>query len=256
MIIDTHCHLNDEELYKDYKNVIKRAKEAGVEAFFVVGWDYESSKLAVELAENNDCVFAIVGYHPCNIDGVSDTEFEQTMSLLNHPKVVALGEIGLDYYWVEDKEKREEQKRFFVRQIKEANKYKKPISIHCRDATDDCLKILQENHVDRGGVMHCYSGSVESMNEFLKCGMYISLGGPATFKNAKTPKEVAKQVPFDKLLVETDSPYLSPHPLRGTLNEPKNVALVVNEIATLRNISVEEVIEQTKRNTSKLFFNK
>lgn len=253
MIIDTHCHLNDEELYKDYKNVVKRAKEAGITTLFVVGWDYESSKQAIEIAESDENIFAIVGYHPCNIEGVSDEEFNKTMSLLDHPKVVALGEIGLDYYWVKEAEKREYQKRFFIRQINEANKHNLPISIHCRDAIDDCLRVLKENHVNKGGVMHCYSGGSEYMNEFLKVGMYISLGGPVTFKNAKAPKEVAIKVPFDKLLVETDSPYLAPHPLRGSVNEPANTLLVVQEIARLRNVSEEEVADQTTKNAKRLF---
>ena len=123
MIIDTHCHLNDEELYQDYKNVVKRAKEAGITTLFVVGWDYESSKLAMEIAESQENIFAIVGYQPCNIEGVSDEEFDKTMSLLNHPKVIAVGEIGLDYYGVKEPEKRELQKQFFIRQIGEANKH-------------------------------------------------------------------------------------------------------------------------------------
>ena len=253
MIIDTHCHLNDEELYQDYKNVVKRAKEAGITTLFVVGWDYESSKLAIEIAESQENIFAIVGYQPCNIEGVSDEEFNKTMSLLNHPKVIAVGEIGLDYYWVKEPKKRELQKQFFIRQIDEANKHNLPISIHCRDAIDDCLKILKEHHVNKGGVMHCYSGGFEYMNEFLKVGMYISLGGPVTFKNAKAPKEVAVKVPLDKLLVETDSPYLAPHPLRGSVNEPANTLLVVQEIARLRELDVEEVAKQTTENAKKLF---
>ena len=253
MIIDTHCHLNDEELYNDYENVVKRAKEAGITTLFVVGWDYESSKLAIEIAETHKNIYAIVGYQPCNIEGVSDEEFNKTMSLLEHPKVIAVGEIGLDYYWVKEPEKRERQKQFFIRQINEANKRGLPISIHCRDAIDDCLKILKENHVDKGGVMHCYSGGPQYMTEFLKVGMYISLGGPVTFKNAKAPKEVAMRIPLDRLLVETDSPYLAPHPLRGSVNEPANTLLVVEEIARLREMSVEEVAKQTSENAKRLF---
>ncbi len=253
MIIDTHCHLNDEELYNDYENVVKRAKEAGITTLFVVGWDYESSKLAIEIAETRENIYAIVGYQPCNIEGVSDEEFNKTMSLLDHPKVIAVGEIGLDYYWVKEIEKRELQKQFFIRQIEEANKHNLPISIHCRDAIDDCLRILKDNRVNKGGVMHCYSGGPEYMNEFIKVGMYISLGGPVTFKNAKAPKEVAIKVPFDKLLVETDSPYLAPHPLRGSVNEPANTLLVVQEIARLRELSEEEVAKQTSENAKRLF---
>ena len=166
---------------------------------------------------------------------------------------MALGEIGLDYYWVKDEEQRNLQKEYFVRQIKEANKHHLPICVHNRDAINDCLEILKNNHVEMGGVMHCFSGSVEVMNEFLKCGMYISLGGPVTFKNARVPKEVAKVVPLDKLMVETDSPYLAPHPYRGKQNEPSYITLVVDEIASLKGVSKEEIMEATYRNASKMF---
>ena len=253
MIFDTHCHLNDEQLYPRIDEVIKAAQEAGVDRFCVVGWNKDSSLLAVKIAETYDNVYAIVGFHPTDVFDVSEEDFNLVMNLLDHPKVVALGEIGLDYYWENDLSRREIQKQYFIRQIKEANKHKKPISIHNRDAIDDCLKILQSNHVDCGGVMHCYSGSVESMREFLKVGMYISLGGPVTFKNAKQPKEVAKAVPLDRLLVETDCPYLAPHPLRGTINEPKNIGLTVMEIASLREMDQGSLVKATEENAKRLF---
>ena len=253
MIFDTHCHLNHEDLYKDIDNVIKRAKEVGVSRFLVVGYDKPSSLLAVKIAERYDFIYAAVGYHPTEINNLSEEDFDEIMNLLDHPKVVALGEIGLDYYWVKDEKERELQKQYFIRQIIEANKHKKPICIHNRDAINDCLTILKENPVDMGGVMHCYSGSVETMKEFLKCGMYISLGGPVTFKNAKTPKEVAKEVPLDKLMVETDSPYLAPHPYRGKQNEPSLIPLIVEEIASLKGLTKEEIEEATYSNASKMF---
>ena len=253
MIFDTHCHLNHPDLYNDLDNVIKRAKDVGVSRFLVVGYDKETSLLAIKLAEQYDFIYAAIGYHPTEINNLSEADFNTIMNLLDHPKVVALGEIGLDYHWVEDKEGRELQKVYFIRQIKEANKHKKPICIHNRDAINDCLTILKENPVDMGGVMHCYSGSVESMYEFLKCNMHISLGGPVTFKNAVAPKEVAKNVPLDKLLVETDSPYLAPHPYRGKQNEPSLIPLVIKEIAFQRGMKEEEIIEATFKNASKLF---
>ena len=253
MIFDSHCHLNHEDLYKDLNGVIERAKEAGVTRFLVVGYDKRSSLLAVDLANRFDFVYAAIGYHPTEIYGLSEEDFQDVMSLLKHPKVVALGEIGLDYYWIKDEKERELQKEYFIRQIDIANENDLPISIHNRDAINDCLQILKEHPVKMGGVMHCYSGSVESMHEFLKCGMYISFGGPVTFKNAKTPKEVATIVPLDKLLVETDSPYLAPHPFRGTQNEPAKIRLVVEEIARLRNMKFEEIEDATFKNASKLF---
>lgn len=253
MIFDSHCHLNHEDLYKGLNGVIERAKIAGVTRFLVVGYDKQSSLLAVDLANRFDFVYAAIGYHPTEIYGLSEEDFLDVMSLLKHPKVVALGEIGLDYYWIKDEKERELQKEYFIRQIDIANENDLPISIHNRDAINDCLQILKEHPVKMGGVMHCYSGSVESMHEFLKCGMYISFGGPVTFKNAKTPKEVATIVPLDKLLVETDSPYLAPHPFRGTQNEPAKIRLVVEEIARLRNMKFEEIEDATFENASKLF---
>ena len=253
MIFDTHCHLNHEDLYKDIDNVIKRAKDAGVAKFLGVGYDKETSLLAVELAEKYEGIYAAVGYHPTEIDNVSEEDFKEIIDLLKHPKVVALGEIGLDYYWVKDLEERNKQKQYFIRQIEEANKNSIPIVVHNRDAINDCLEILKEHRPIFGGVMHCYSGSAELVNEFIKLGMYISIGGPVTFTNAKTPKEVAKVVPLDKLLVETDSPYLSPHPFRGTQNEPARIKLVVDEIARLREAKIEEIEDATYQNACNMF---
>ena len=253
MIFDTHCHLNHPDLYKDIDGVIKRAQEAGVSRFLVVGYDKESSILAVKIAEQYDFVYAAVGYHPTEIFDLSDEDFDEVMKLLDHPKVVALGEIGLDYYWNKEINEKERQRQYFIRQIEIANQHNLPISIHCRDAINDCLEILKNHPVKMGGVMHCYSGSAESMNEFLKLGMYISLGGPVTFKNAKTPKDVASLVPLDRLLVETDSPYLSPHPFRGTQNEPFKITYIVEEIARLKGLSIEKTTNQTSDNAERLF---
>lgn len=252
MIFDTHCHLNHEDLYKRIDEVIENAKKVGVEYFLVVGYDKKSSLLAAKIAKKYEFCYAAVGFHPTEIDDVSDEDFNEVMDLLEDEKVVALGEIGLDYYWVEDLSQREKQKHFFIRQIEEANKRNKPISIHNRNSVEDCLSILKEHTPKCGGIMHCYSGSVESMHEFMKCGMYISLGGPVTFKNAKTPKEVAKVVPLDHLLVETDSPYLAPHPLRGSENEPKNIVLVVEEIARLKEMDIKVIEDATTENAFRL----
>lgn len=253
MIFDTHCHLNSKELYIDHENHIISAKNEGVARFLVVGYDYKSSKIAVELAEKYDFVFAAVGYHPVDVLKASEKELSDTFSLLKHPKVVALGEIGLDYHWVEDDKDREKQKELFVKQIHIANENNLPVIIHNRDATEDCYKILKEHKPLKQGVMHCYSGSVEMAKEFIKLGLYISLGGPVTFKNAKTPKQVATEIPLEHLLVETDCPYLAPHPLRGTMNAPKNIVYVVEEIAKLKNISRSEVEKATFENAEKVF---
>ena len=253
MIFDTHCHLNSEELYERLDEVLESAKKVGVDKFLVVGWNKESSLLAVELANQYPEIYAAIGFHPTDIDGVSDEDFDQVMSHIDDPKVVAVGEIGLDYHWVKDPAQREKQKEWFIKQINFANEHKKPISIHNREAFEDCLKILKEHRPEYSGVMHCYSGSVELLKDVLNLGLYIGLDGPLTFTNAKTPKEVCEEVPLDKLLVETDSPYLSPHPLRGTVNEPKNIALVIDEITRIKGLSKKHIMDVIYQNSCKLF---
>ena len=253
MIFDTHCHLNDEKLLPRVEEVIESAKEAGVNPFLVIGWDKQSSLCAIKLAERFECVYAAIGFHPENIFDMQENDFDETMSFINHPKVVAVGEIGLDYYWTKDPVQRELQKEWFIKQIEFANEHHKPISIHSRDSINDCITILKENKPLYGGVMHCYSGSVEQLKDILDLGLYIGLDGPVTFTNAKTPKEVCEVVPLDRLLTETDSPYLSPHPLRGTVNEPKNLVWIVDEIARLKQISKKHIMEVTYGNAIKLF---
>lgn len=253
MIFDTHCHLNSEELLGRIDEVIESAHKVGVDKFLVVGWNKESSLKAIELAHQYEEIYAAIGFHPTDIDGVTDEDYNEVMSHVNDSKVVAIGEIGLDYHWVKDPVQREKQKDWFIKQIEFANSHKKPISIHNREAFEDCLKILKEHKPEYSGVMHCYSGSVELLSDVLKLGLYIGLDGPLTFTNAKTPKEVCEQVPLDRLLVETDSPYLSPHPLRGTVNEPKNIALVIDEIARLKGLSKKHILEAIYQNSCKLF---
>ena len=252
MIFDTHCHLNSDELYSRIDEVINNAKAVGVGNFLVVGYDKKTSLLAVKIAQKYDFCYAAVGFHPTEIYDLKEEDYSNLETLAKENKVVAIGEIGLDYYWEKDESKKDMQKEAFIKQIKIANKLHLPISIHNRDGINDCLNILKNNIPVCGGIMHCYSGSVEIMKEFLNLGMYISLGGPVTFKNAVIPKEVAKNVPIDKLLVETDSPYLAPHPLRGSQNEPKNIPLVVQEIASLRGMSVEELSKITTENALRL----
>ena len=252
-IIDTHCHLNDEALYKDLDNVISRAQRAGVEKMVVIGWDKASSELAIKLAEQYDFIYAAIGFHPENIFDVSDKELYEVLNLSKHPKVVGIGEIGLDYHWTKDPDKREIQKEFFIKQIEYANNAKLPISIHSREAFNDTLEILKQHKPLYGGVMHCYSGSVENIIDIINLNLYIGLDGPVTFTNAKTPKEVAAEVPLDRLVVETDCPYLSPHPLRGTVNEPANITLIVDAIAEARDMSKKHLLDVLYQNSCKLF---
>ena len=253
MIFDTHCHLNDEKLLPNVDEIIESAKKVGVNRFLVIGWDKESSLTAIKLAERFDCVYAAIGFHPENIFDATEEDFQETMAYIGHPKVVAVGEIGLDYYWTKDPIKRELQKEWFIKQIDFANEHHKPISIHNRDAFMDCLSILKEHRPLYSGVMHCYSGSVELLKDVLDLGLYIGLDGPLTFLNAKTPKEVCEVVPLDRLLTETDAPYLAPHPLRGTVNEPKNLVLVVDEITRLKGLSKKHIMDVMYNNALTLF---
>jgi TatD DNase family protein len=252
-IVDTHCHLNDEALYKDLDNVISRGRQAGVEKMVVVGWDEASSKLAIQIAEQYDFIYALIGFHPENVFDIDDKVLYDTLNLYKHPKVVGIGEIGLDYHWTKDPNKREIQKEYFIKQIKFANEVGLPISIHSREAFADTLEILKQYPPLHSGVMHCYSGSVENIQDIINLNLYIGLDGPVTFTNAKTPKEVAAEVPLEKLVVETDCPYLSPHPLRGTVNEPANICLVIDAIAELKQMSKKHLLEVIYDNSCRLF---
>jgi len=251
MLFDSHAHLNDPKLIDRVEEIIDNAKNNEVKKITCVGYDYKSSMLAIDLANQYDDLYAAIGIHPSEAK-----EFNLDLSWIeeniDNPKVVAIGEIGLDYYW--DKTYKAEQKELFINQIKLANKHNKPIIVHMREATKDTYDILKEyKDSNTLGVMHCYSSSKESAKQFIDLNMYISLAGPVTFKNAHTPKEVAKEIDLDHLLVETDSPYLSPSPYRGKTNEPKNVLYVAKEIAEIKGVSLEEVMEKTYRNTCKLY---
>lgn len=253
MLIDTHVHLNAEQYDEDLQEVIDRARNAGVDRMFVVGFDTPTIERAMELVEQYDFLYAIIGWHP--VDAIDYTEEREQWieKLAEHPKVIGIGEMGLDYHW--DKSPKDVQKEVFRKQIALAKRVNLPIVIHNREATQDCVDILMEEHAEEvGGIMHSFSGSPEIADVVInKLGFYISLGGPVTFKNAKQPKKVAKHVPLDRLLVETDAPYLSPHPYRGKRNEPMRVTLVAEQIAELRGISYEEVAKQTTENAERLF---
>ncbi|OCA91632.1 TatD family hydrolase [Pseudobacillus wudalianchiensis] len=252
MLFDTHVHLNAEQYKEDIAEVIERAQEAGVENMVVVGFDRPTIEKALELIEKYDFLYASVGWHPVDAIDMEEEDLAWLEELAAHPKVVALGEMGLDYHW--DKSPKDVQKEVFRKQIQLAKKVKLPIIIHNREATQDIVEILKEEGAEEvGGIMHCFSGSVETARECVDMNFYISLGGPVTFKNAKKPKEVAADIPLDKLLIETDCPYLAPHPYRGKRNEPAYVKLVAEQIAELKGINYEEVAQATTENARKLF---
>ncbi|HJV30765.1 MAG TPA: TatD family hydrolase [Bacillales bacterium] len=252
MLFDTHAHLNAEQYNEDLEEVIARAKDEGVATMVVVGFDRPTIQRAIELADQYDFIYASVGWHPVDAIDMTEEDLKWIEELSSHPKVVALGEMGLDYYW--DKSPKDIQQEVFRKQIRLAKKVKLPIIIHNREATSDIIEILKEEGAEEvGGIMHCFSGSPEIAKECVKMNFYISLGGPVTFKNAKKPKEVAAEIPLDKLLIETDCPYLTPHPFRGKRNEPSYVKLVAEEIAHIKGVTFEEIAEATTKNAKKLF---
>lgn len=252
MLFDTHCHINVDAFQDDVEAVLERAAEAGVGRLAVVGFDAPTIKKSLALSENHPQIYSIIGWHPTEAASYSEEVQESLKALLIRDKVVAMGEMGLDYYW--DTAPRSVQEKVFRQQIAVAKECQLPISIHMREAVEDTYRILREEDVsDIGGIMHSYSGDVAYMERFLKLGMHISLSGVVTFKKAQEVHEVARQVPLNQLLIETDAPYLAPVPHRGHRNEPAYVKLVCERIAELRGITPEEVAEATTRNANKLF---
>ncbi|MCK1999548.1 TatD family hydrolase [Psychrobacillus psychrodurans] len=252
MFIDTHVHLNADQYEEDLQEVINRALEANVKKMVVIGFDRITIERAMKLVEQYSFIYAVVGWHPVDAIDCTEEDLKWIEELAAHEKVVGIGEMGLDYHW--DKSPKDVQQILFRKQIRLAQKVKLPIIIHNRDATEDVIRILQEEEAHiTGGIMHCYGGSVETAKQCIEMNFMISLGGPVTFKNAKKPKEVATKIPLENLLIETDAPYLAPHPYRGKRNEPALVTLVAEEIARLKGISVEEVAEVTTKN-AELFF--
>ena len=250
MWIDTHAHLADSEFDEDRNEVIQRAKDAGIGKIVLIGCDVEGAQRALKLAYTDDMFDVAIGFHP---EGVLEDRDEASMfELMKDPKVKLIGEIGLDFYWDKDPEHHKLQEALFIKQIDWANQLNKPISIHMRDASKKSFDILKTHPVQRGGVMHCYSGSVEMAREFIKLGYYISLAGPVTFKNAHIPKDVAREIPLEWLLIETDSPYLAPHPLRGKRNESSYVVETAKVIAEIRGIPLEDLESSLETNYKRL----
>lgn len=252
MFIDTHVHLNADQYDEDLQEVIDRALENNVTKMIVIGFDRKTIERAMELTENYEFIYAVIGWHPVDAIDCTAEDLEWIEELSAHPKVVGIGETGLDYHW--DKSPKEVQQEVFRKQIQLAKKVQLPIIIHNREATEDVLRILKEEQAEEvGGVMHCFSGSVETARESIDMNFMISLGGPVTFKNAKKPKEVAELIPIEHLMIETDAPYLAPHPYRGKRNEPSYVPLVAEEIARLKGLTIEEVGEKTTKNAEQFF---
>lgn len=247
-LIDTHAHL---DMYEDWDVIIKNAKENGIKKIIIPAVETEYFQKILDIANSYDDVYCMMGIFPTEAKNWHDGILDDIREFAKNKKVVSIGEIGLDYYW--DKSFVDKQKDIFIKQVKLANELGFPIEIHDREAHKDVFDILVEYNKTSDVVFHCFSGSVEFARECLKQGWYLALGGVVTFKNAVKTKEVAKDVPLDRLMLETDSPYLTPVPFRGKENQPAYVRYVAEEIAKLREVDVEEIIEATTKNAEKVF---
>lgn len=250
-MIDSHAHLDEERFDEDRDELIKSLKENAVSYIINPSSDMETSRRVVELSNRYDNIFAAVGIHPHDAEGFKEEDLDELKQLSKDEKVVAIGEIGLDYYY--DNSPRKIQKEVFKKQLELAYVLDLPVIIHTRDAMRDTYDILKEFEGRVTGVMHCYTGSIEMAEKFMKLGFYISIAGPVTFKNAVNVREMAKQIPLERLLIETDSPYLAPVPNRGKRNDPTNVRYVADMLANLKEIQIDKIIEHSRENTVKLF---
>lgn len=253
-IIDSHAHLDDEKFDYDRDIIISNLEENGVDRVYNIGSDLESSIASVELASIYDNIRAVIGIHPHAADEYNDEVENKLIELAKNENVKAIGEIGLDYYY--DFSPRDVQIKVFKRQIELANKLNLPVVIHSRDAvqeTFDIIKEAKENYPNLKFLIHCFTQSVEMMREYVKMGCFIALGGAVTFKNSVHPKEVAKEVPLEYLLLETDSPYLAPTPMRGKRNEPMYIKYTAKEIAKIRGMRPNEIVEIAVENTKRFY---
>ena len=254
---DSHSHYNDEKFDEDREQIINDTYNAGITKFVCAGYNIKSSLDSLELSEKYDFIYSICGISP---NDIPQTEQELWKSLdeitkivqnNKSKKLVAIGEIGLDYYW--NKENKGLQEQAFIKQIELANKLELPIVIHSRDASVDTINIIEENKVNKAGIFHCCQQNQEMIKNALRLGYYISLAGPVTFKNAKNSADIIQMIPMDKLLIETDSPYLAPEPNRGKRNDCRNVKYVAQRIADVKGITLEEVAKVTYENAMRIF---
>lgn len=252
-LIDTHAHLDDEKFAHDRAAVIERARESGIVKIITMGDSLDSSARSVALAEQFEMVYAAVGIHPEEAQPMTAATDEQIATWAAQEKVVAIGEIGLDYYWEKDEERRALQRAIFVRQLDLARQLKLPVCIHDREAHGDMMKILKTEGRGLRGVLHCYSGSWEMATELLKGDWYFGVDGPLTYKNAAKLPEIVQRLPAERILIETDSPYLSPMPFRGKRNEPAHVLYIAKKAAELRGESLEAFARATRENTRELY---
>ena len=272
MLTDTHCHLDFNKFDEDRETVIQRALDAGLTRILIPALDYESALTGIRLAEAHPSVFAAVGFHPTDLDKWNETSIENLRNLAKSvDKVCAIGEIGLDYYWVKDAEKQAQQRDLLKQQLRLAQEVNKPVIIHMREEDDawygqasvDLLEILSEWHVQlitessplvgRPGVLHSYNGNLETARKAIALNFYIGVTGPVTYKNAEEKRQIIRQLPLERLLIETDAPFLTPVPHRGKRNEPAFVAHIADKIAEIHLTTREHVAEVTAANAARLF---
>lgn len=252
MIFDTHAHYDDEQFDEDRDELLASMQACGVEAVTNIGASLATSQNTIELTKKYPFVYGAIGVHPNEVDELNEDGIAWLKENSALPKIVAVGEIGLDYYW--DEPGREVQKKWFLRQLELAREVKLPVVIHSRDAAKDTLDIMKSFHAESlGGVIHCFSYTKEMAREYLNMGFYLGIGGVVTFKNAKKLKEVVEYMPMEQMVLETDCPYLSPVPNRGKRNSSLNLPYVVEEVARLKGISADEVIRITNRNAKTMY---
>ncbi|MCI8513619.1 MAG: TatD family hydrolase [Lachnospiraceae bacterium] len=251
MIFDTHAHYDDEAFEEDREEILGKLPEVGVKAVVNAGASLASTKAAIRLAETHDFLYAMAGVHPSETGELNEENFGRLRTALAHPKVVAMGEVGLDYHWPEPD--REIQKKWFVRQIALAKEADMPLAVHSRDAAFDTLDIIRAEAAGRPGIIHCFSYGAEMAREYLNLGYYIGIGGVLTFKNAKKLKEVAAYAPLSRIVLETDCPYLAPEPHRGRRNSSLYLPCVVKELARIKQVTEEEVERVTFANAVEVY---
>ena len=250
MYFESHAHYDDERFDEDRDTLLASFPAEGIETVVNASSDIKSSKASIALSEKYPFFYAAVGVHPHEVENIAEADIDELRELSKHPKVVAIGEIGLDYYY--DLSPRDLQRHWFKRQLELADELKMPVIIHSRDAAQECFDIIKNSNV-RNGVIHCYSGSAEMAEEYIKMGFYIGVGGSLTFKNNKKGVETVERIPIEKILIETDSPYLAPVPYRGKRNDSRLLKYVVERISQIKNIPENDICNITKNNAQNLF---
>lgn len=254
MIFESHAHYDDKQFDPDREALLSSMQANGIGKIINVGSDFTACKRTLELTRQYEFIFGAVGIHPSEIGGLDEDVYGWLQEAAKDPKVVAIGEIGLDYYWEKDTQVQSRQRYWFCRQMELARESSLPVIIHSREAAEDTMKLMKGIHAEQiPGVVHCFSYSPEMAEEYVKMGYYIGIGGVVTFKNAKKLKETAAKIPLERILLETDCPYLSPEPNRGKRNSSENLPFIAKEIADIRGISEEELIKVTYDNALTLF---